>query len=144
MKNKIIFRVLTILVTLFIFSNSLKTAQVSSAESGTFVDILRAILGWIGKDADYGTLQNIVRKTAHLAEFALQGCLLLGCFSGRIRDRLIYVLFFGLLTSCTDEFLQLFFEGRGSQIQDVFIDFAGTVVGLWFGSIVTCVKRRIK
>lgn len=144
MKREWIFRILAVFVTAFIFSNSLKPAAASAEESGMIVAVLSRIFGWLGKSPDFDTMQNIVRKTAHFLEFALQGTLLLGCFRGKIRDVVIYVLFLGLLTGCVDEFLQLFFEGRGSQIQDVFIDFAGTIGGATFGSAVCFLTRRIK
>ena len=72
----------------------------------------------------------IVRQSAHILEFALQVFLLAGCFSGIFKKRIIYVLFFGLMTACIDEFIQLFPEGRSAMIQDVFFDFTGTVLGL--------------
>ena len=143
MKKKTIYRILTILITLFIFSNSLKTAQVSSQESGRFVEILNWLLALFGKSVDSGALQTVVRKTAHILEFTLQGFLLFGCFSGNFRDRLIYVLFFGILTACTDEFLQLFCEGRSGQVQDIFIDFAGTCLGTCFDGAVSYIRRKI-
>ena len=137
-----IFRILAVLATLFIFSNSLKPASISSEDSGMLVGALVWILEQFGKAADYGVLQNIVRKTAHIVEFAMQGFLLLGCFKRKISDRIIYVLFLGLFTACTDEFLQLFADGRAGQIQDIFIDFAGCVAGVLFGCIVWRVWRR--
>ena len=139
-----IFRILAVLTTLFIFSNSLKTASISSEESGRIVMIVSWILEQFGKIVDPEVLQNIVRKVAHFAEFGLQGFLLFGCFDRKAKDRIVYVLFLGLFTACTDEFLQLFSEGRGSQIQDVFIDFAGTVAGFLFGCILWSVWRRRK
>ena len=130
MKKRLYFRIFTILITVFIFSNSLRPAAVSSEDSGTIVEFLNWFFGLFGRTVDYDVLQNIVRKTAHFAEYALQGMLLVGCFSGELKERIIYVMFFGLFTACTDEFLQLFAEGRAGQIQDVFIDFAGNLAGL--------------
>ena len=144
MNRKIIFRILVILVTAFIFNNSLKPAVASAEDRGVIVEIFGRILSMLGKTVDIDTLQNIVRKTAHFVEFAAQGALLYGCFEGKFGDRIIYVLFFGLLTACTDEFFQLFFEGRGSQVQDIFIDFSGTVAGLCAGGIIGLGRRRGK
>lgn len=144
MKKRNVFRILAVLATLFIFSNSLKPANLSSEDSGRIVAVVSWFLELFGKSADRAVLQNIVRKIAHFAEFGLQGTLLLGCFDKKLWDRVVYVLFFGLLTACTDEFLQLFAEGRGSQIQDVFIDFAGTAAGILFGCAVWYVWRRRK
>lgn len=142
MNRKVIFRVLAILATAFIFSNSLKTAELSAQSSGRLVRIFEWFFGLFSYHPDVDTLQNIVRKTAHFLEFSLQGFLVCGSFSVRFRERAVHVLFFGLMTACVDEYLQLFFEGRGSQIQDVFIDFAGTLWGLVFFGITDYIRRK--
>ena len=41
-----------------------------------------------------------------------------------------YALWLGLLTAAIDENIQLFSLGRGSMVQDVLLDFVGTVLGL--------------
>lgn len=143
MKRKTLFRILAVMTTALIFSNSLKTAEVSSQTSGGIVDVILRILSWFDYYADPESMQNIVRKTAHFLEFSLQGFLLSGCFSRSFRKKSVYVLFLGLLTACTDEYLQLFFEGRGSQIQDVFLDFFGTAWGLVFSGIVDFIRRKM-
>ena len=122
----------------------MKPAQVSSADSGTIVDFLNYIFGLFGFTADYSILQNIVRKCAHFAEFFIHSLLLCGCFSGSIKDKFKYVLLSGLLTACTDEFLQLFFEGRGCQLRDVFIDLSGTLAGAGFSGIISIIRRRFR
>lgn len=142
MNRKVIFRILTVLATAFIFSNSLKTAELSAQSSGNLVKIFEWFLGLFSYHPDVDTLQNIVRKSAHFLEFSLQGFLLCGSFSGKLKEKAIYVLFFGLMTACIDEYLQLFFEGRGSQIQDVFIDFAGALWGLVFFGIIDYIWRK--
>ncbi|MBE7015385.1 MAG: VanZ family protein [Ruminococcaceae bacterium] len=142
MNKKVVFRILTVLATAFIFSNSLKTAESSAQSSGNLVKIFDWFLGLFAYHPDINTLQNIVRKTAHFLEFSLQGFLLCGSFSGKFKEKTVYVLFFGLLTACVDEYLQLFFEGRGSQIQDVFIDFAGTAWGLVFCGAIDYLWRK--
>lgn len=142
MNRKNIFRILAVFVTVFIFSNSLKTAEVSSQSSGVIVGIIMRILDWFNYHIDPDVLQNIVRKAAHFLEFCLQGICLSGCFSRSFREKAVYVLLFGLLTACTDEFLQLYFEGRGSQIQDVFLDFFGTSGGLVFSGIFEYIRRK--
>ena len=48
----------------------------------------------------------------------------------RGRDAIIYILFISLFYAVTDEFHQLFVEGRGSLVSDVLIDFGGSLVGL--------------
>lgn len=127
MKRKIPFIIATVLATLFIFYNSLQSKEVSFETSSFFADIVSKILKFFGTSPDSETIVHFVRKSAHVAEFLLQGILLSCCFSVPFKRRIIYILFFGLLTACADEYIQLFSEGRGSMIQDVFVDFFGTV-----------------
>ena len=135
MKQRTLFIIATVLATLFIFSNSLQSAELSSEASGVLVAAVSKVLSVFGYSPDADTVTYFVRKAAHLSEFTLHGLLLTGCFSMAFKRRIIYVLFFGLATGCIDEYLQLFSDGRASMVQDVFIDFAGTILGLWFFGI---------
>lgn len=126
MKKKFIYIIGALAATAFIFSNSLKTATVSDASSNVIVEYVKMILMKIGLGIDSARLVYPVRKTAHVTEFLLQGMFISGCFGGKYKGRIIYILFFGLLTACVDELIQSFVPGRGSLVSDVFIDFAGT------------------
>lgn len=130
MKKKI-FLALTILWTGFIFFNSAQIGDESAAMSGFFVDIAKNILNAVGLGGiNMETLSYAVRKIAHFTEFFVQSALLSAFVvevKPKYRDAVIYVLFFGLFTACCDELLQLFVEGRGSAVKDVFIDFSGTL-----------------
>lgn len=126
MKKKV-FLLLAVLWTGFIFFNSLQDGKDSAVMSGFIVDIVMRIFGKAGI-SNIDTVSFIVRKAAHFTEFFIQSILI----SAVVRDKkycsvVIYVLFLGLLTACCDEFLQIFTEGRGSSVRDVFIDFGGTV-----------------
>lgn len=135
--------ILALAVTAFIFWNSLKPAQESSEASGRFVTALEKLFANFGLYADYGFVEKIVRKTAHITEFAVQAILVAGCFSGKYRKRVIYILFFGLLTACTDEYIQLFSAGRAGLISDIFIDFGGTSLGTLIFGVSKRRKRRV-
>ena len=117
-------------MTAFIFWNSARPAAESAQSSGRIVAIVTRVLSYFGVYANYDTMQKIVRKAAHIAEFVVQSVLISGSFSGKYRKRIVYILFFGLLTACTDEYIQLFSDGRAGLIGDVFIDFSGTVLGM--------------
>ena len=132
MKKRYIFIVMTVLMTAFIFWNSSKPAVESTSDSNRFVDFFTILLSYIGVKADFGIVEVIVRKSAHIAEFAVHAMLLAGCFCGDFKKRAIYILFFGLMTACVDEYIQLFPEGRAGLVSDIFIDFTGTVVGMGF------------
>lgn len=142
MKKRLPFIVATILATLFIFNNSIQSAEVSSGESGVIVDFILNLLSkvglWINRDA----LMTFVRKSAHIAEFMLQGILLANCFEMQYKRRIIYILFFGLMTACIDEYIQLFSPGRAGMVQDIFIDFAGTVSGTVIAGLSYKIRRK--
>ena len=132
-KKQRIFLILTILMTCFIFSNSMRTAAESSAQSGRLVSFLESFLGWFGIAAADWNLTTFVRKAAHVAEFFLQGlCLGLFFLAGKAAfpGRVIYILFFGLLTACADECLQTLFDGRAGMVSDVLIDFGGVLLAI--------------
>lgn len=140
-KKSVIFLILSVLSTAFIFSNSCRTAEVSSEQSGIIVDIISQITS-----CDTGILTTVIRKLAHMFEFFLQAvavCLFIDSL-GKLPEYIVYALFTGLLTACTDEFLQLFFDGRGSMVSDVFIDFLGTITGVILYFIINSIIKKLR
>lgn len=133
-------------VTLFIFSNSAKPAVISSEQSGGVLDFICTLFN-ISDPSAAGLTQYLIRKAAHLAEFALQAFFLTLFFGARnksFRLFVIYVLFAGLFTACTDELIQLFFDGRSSEIKDVFIDFSGTVLGFFAAMLISKITKKLR
>ena len=130
-KKQWIFLSLTILSTWFIFSNSMQPAVDSGAQSGWIVSFVENFFRCCGFVIAPGALTNLVRKAAHVTEFFLQG-LFFGLFllslQKKFSRQVIYLLFLGLFTACTDEFLQNFYAGRGSLVSDIFIDFSGVLL----------------
>ena len=121
----------------FIFSNSMKTANVSSSASGTVLVLLQKILRRMGYPGMAARLtEHMVRKAAHFCEYMMEGFFLLlmtRVLAGRYRRLLPYLSWpalVGVLTALTDETIQLFFDGRGSLVTDVWIDFAGVLTGM--------------
>ena len=126
----IIFLISAICVTVFIFHNSSCDASSSAKTSGHLAKFFLILAGKLGFDINYTMADHIVRKCAHFLEFAAQaGCagLFVIFFYKKVYDKLIYILFTGLFTACTDEFTQLFSLGRSAEIKDVFVDFSGTL-----------------
>jgi len=74
---------------------------------------------------DLGTWDTILRKLAHVAEFAILGGLLLRAVR---RPGVAFAL--GLLYAVTDEVHQTFVEGRHGAPIDVAIDAAGVLAGV--------------
>lgn len=114
----------------FIWGNSLESAVESSLKSGRVRELIEPLLELLVGQGN--VTDRMVRKLAHLTEFAVLGALLLLLTAAAFRVRLQSVLncqFFLLLAALTDETIQLF-TGRGSQVRDVWLDFAGGTVGL--------------
>lgn len=143
MKKKYLFMILAVGMTVFIFWNSAQPAWESSRTSGSIVTVLAKLLANFGIYPDYSLTEKIIRKIAHITEFCVQAMLISGCFSGKYRKRAVYILFFGLLTACTDEYIQLFSEGRAGLVGDIFIDFSGTFLGTLICGVSKLMNRRV-
>lgn len=141
MKKAIIFIILAVISTGFIFSNSCHTAAVSAEHSGKIVSF---IMNYINFNEDI--LTTVIRKLAHVFEFFVQSVwITLAVISLKhFPKNTIYILFTGLFTACFDEFLQQFFDGRGSMISDVFIDFSGTILGIISCSVIYVLLHKRK
>jgi VanZ family protein len=116
----------------------------ASSDSGSFKRssrIIEPIMRWlfphIGDVALDWTIL-IVRKCAHLTEFAIMGLLLLRALrrqsGGSIKQwqwrKAILALMLVVLYAATDEFHQLFVPNRQASIIDVLIDSTGAAIGL--------------
>lgn len=104
----------------------------SQEKSLSIVEVVKPILEPIvGKG---NVTDHLVRKLAHFAEFGALGCELMLLSSIRKRrgiQPIVNCLFAGLSTAVVDETIQIF-SNRGSQVQDVLLDFAGAVTGILF------------
>ena len=137
-KNK--YLILTILWMIFIFVMSQTPGNDSSKQSNFIVDIIIHILP-ITRD----TLSFIVRKCAHMTEYAILGWLAFafsGTFEMRQKVHYIAALGFAFCYASTDEFHQLFIPGRSGQFTDVCIDTAGAAIGLLLLAILLKIGRR--
>lgn len=123
--------VLFIVATLvFIWGNSLESVALSSDKS-------RWVLKYMVSDLEpvFGkktVTDHLIRKLAHLMEFGLLGVWLALFMIMRRHVRLQAIancLFFGLSAAVLDEALQ-HLSGRGSQVSDVLLDFAGAAGGM--------------
>ena len=118
----------------FIFSNSMAVADVSSVSSGRVLQLLQAVLRRLGMPGLAQRLtMHIVRKMAHFCEYTLEGFLLMLCmrvYSRRPLRHITVPMLAGVLTALTDETIQLFSQGRSSQVTDVWLDSAGVLAGI--------------
>lgn len=118
----------------FIFSNSMAVADVSSVSSGRVLQLLQAVLRRLGMPGLAQRLtMHLVRKLAHFCEYTLEGFLLMLCmrvYSRRPLRHITVPMLAGVLTALTDETIQLFSQGRSSQVTDVWLDSAGVLAGI--------------
>ncbi len=144
MKNKsYIFAVLAVFATVFILFNSAQPAAESSESSAFFVNFLMKYI-WF---TDVNQLTFFVRKTAHMTEFFVQALMISMAYlygKNKFTDRFVHVMFFGLLTACSDELLQHFVEGRSDMVTDIWIDFSGVLFAVIIYYILYLKKVRKK
>ncbi len=134
-KSKAVLLLLTVFTLIFIFSNSLFDVESSKTQSEGVMNYIEPFLElFVGKG---NVTLHIVRKLAHFTEFGFLG-LILGLFTGKPKSR---IFLFTLLTALTDETIQLF-TGRGSQVKDVWIDFAGGCTGIIAGIILLFIVSK--
>ena len=117
---------------IFIWGNSLLPGEISGAISDFVKNILAAIFEQGKPEPENSGF--LLRKLAHFSEYAVLGWLLTGSLYRAKSFLLLKPLAAGLFLALCDETLQLFVAGRGSQVQDIWIDLAGVTAGtliLW-------------
>lgn len=116
-----------ILLTLcFIWGNSLDTNQESEAKSRLALSVVQPILEiFLGEGNVTG---HLVRKLAHFTEFGVLGVWAIW-LAVELKRHIAEVVLFGVIVALTDETIQIF-SARGSQVQDVWLDFAGFICGV--------------
>jgi len=122
-----------ILWMIFIFIMSHTNGDSSSNQSGFFVEIILKVI-----NIDRDTLSFLIRKAAHMSEYALLLFFIYYGFKKSITYKytLALSLLITFLYACSDEFHQLFIPGRSGQLKDVLIDTTGglfmlLVIYLW-------------
>ncbi len=123
--------VILIIITLaFIWGNSILPACVSAGISGSLMRFICSLTSFASTgDVSDGHL----RKFAHAFEFACLGTELIMLVRCNIKKYISSAILFGLTTALIDETIQLFSEGRSSQVKDIWID----MLGFFIGTIIT-------
>lgn len=149
-KKRMILWIITILWMGVIFKFSSDVAGVSDEKSGTIVKIIKST----GIDIDEGIAENLnhwVRKAGHFCEYAILAIFLylaVRCeleVRGNVVDKkmafqfiLPVAIVLTSLYACSDEFHQLFVQGRSGELKDVLLD---TVGGSFGGFLIFLVKN---
>ncbi len=147
-KNTVVtLSVLVFLNLLLIWGNSLLSREDSSSKSSFLTSIL---MHFLPKDADFGTVEHIIRKCAHFTEFALLGALTLCltyavcAFELRRTWSCTAIPLLGcLFAASTDEMIQIF-TARGNSVADVALDFSGSLTAFVIVYAVLLIMQRRK
>ena len=143
--TRVLFTFALIACIVFIFSNSMQIADVSSVASGRALTLMRKVFTRLGMPGIASRLtDHIVRKMAHFCEYMLEGFLLTLClrvYTRRFVRHISWPILGGLLTALTDETIQMFSDGRSSQITDVWLDFSGVLTGILVGMLCLALCR---
>ena len=120
-----------------IFMLSHQPASVSSGQSGVFVEQLRHI----APSVDQQLLTFLVRKGAHIFAYFVLGILTFNALWRVDLSKFKFNYPVGLsiivcaLYAVSDEFHQLFVNGRSGEIRDIIIDSCAATVGVFIISI---------
>ena len=94
-----------------------------------------------------GEVRLVVRKSAHFIIYLVGGFLLFNFFRTyniSLRNQIIYAVLGIILYASSDEFHQLFVNGRTARVEDVLLDTLGAIVGILLNLICLKIVYKIK
>lgn len=145
---RIIFLILIIINSLIIFGFSSQNGEESSNLSKMIITKIANILNVKEENKtiflDLG--EKFIRKLAHFSIYTLLGIWsisFLYTFNIKLKYQVIITSVWGFLYALTDEFHQMFSNGRHASIDDVIIDTLGVIFGLLLVLLILKVKETI-
>ena len=129
----------------FIWSNSLKTAAASGADSSRVMELLNPVFDCL--NLSDGVRSYVTRKLAHFTEFAVLGLLwslTLIRPPRRTGSAAGLALAFCVWTAACDEIIQLSVPGRAGKLTDVLIDSSGACLSVLICLLAVLIIRRVK
>jgi len=152
--KKILYWLPALFIMIIIFAFSSKPAEISGQSSMTIANriysIYERITGRVKNDEerlrDLETVDHIVRKGAHITEFALLAAAMAWplWISGLRRLRLaLGTIGLTVIYAVSDEFHQTFVPGRSGEIRDVCIDAAGAVIGYFVFLTALNIRKKV-
>lgn len=157
LKTKQILRYISITTTiiwmLVIFRFSMDSGSSSHELSSNFVDVFNHVITFLthqdisSMPTEYFSLiEALIRKIAHMSIYFILSinimCVLF-TFNLKIRWKSLIALLFCFLYALSDEFHQLFVDGRGASFFDCLIDTFGALLGIIASLIVYCIFYTI-
>lgn len=122
MKKATIWIILSVIWVGMIFLQSALPASASGAESSSLLTFVQIF--WPSMT------EALLRKLAHLLEFAILGYFLTGYSYHSGKFLMTRPAFFSLLVGLCDETIQIYSAGRSSMLSDVWLDFGGAILGI--------------
>lgn len=137
--KKIISFIVLILWMIVIFSFSSADANKSTCTSDKVITTMIEIKDKITNNETPNNEKEIIvknssfyiRKIAHITEYLILGFLTFNLLKQYSVTNIYYAIGLSILYSCTDEFHQLFINGRSGSIRDVLIDSIGILIGTY-------------
>ena len=145
--------ILIIICIVFIFYNSLKSAEQSIKESGRVAGVIEKVVDIVYKGNPPEkvayffkiTFGNVLRDCAHFFEFFILGILVM-MYSDRFKvsifRRLIFAFLFCILIAVIDEVIQIFSPGRAFELIDLVLDGSGSMVGSVLILLILKIKKK--
>ena len=142
----IISTVIVLLITAFVFTNSLENRDESIKSSNKVLEFLKPFLR-LFVDVENIDVSKLVRKIAHFVEYFLLAIGVSGLVYFIYKSRCVRVygvaLFYVLLIAVLDETVQLF-VGRFSSLLDVILDFFASLIGFLFSIVLLMLLSKVK
>lgn len=139
--KKVVYWIILIAWMIFIFYMSNQPAYVSNGQSDFVLNLVETL--GISISNNYVDIAiTIIRKGAHFTEYLILSLLYFNVLRMYINKNkaLIYSIGLSFIYAGTDEFHQLFVEGRAGRFTDVLIDTSGAATG---SIIVLIIKNLI-
>lgn len=125
----------------------MQTANESSAQSLSVLELLIPLLSRIGVPEEYW--HTLVRKLAHMTEFAVLGLLWSAALLSGTGNmpctrwpRRGMALSLCLVVAIADESIQRLIPGRSGELRDVCIDLLGSMLGILAVAAISFLRRK--
>lgn len=125
----------------FVWGHSLVPGALSTGESDAVAEALAALPTPL-RTLERDLLTLLIRKGAHVLEYAVLGVLLCGLLRSLGRRWRLPVAALVLLVPFVDEGIQLHVPGRSGQLSDVLVDLVGMAAGLTVLLAIARLRRR--
>ena len=144
---RIIISLILIFVWMFVIYNL--SATVADKSTNQSMKLVYAINGYnSGKSMNrLKQEEHILRKVAHASVYFVLFILVINFLFQINKDYMLFYNYIGILVcfvyACTDEFHQLFVDGRSGEFKDVLIDTSGALLCCLFFNLIYYLVRKI-